>query len=308
MDAFKVMMVVIFTAYAVWQILRQFGVFEFSGSSSKVVTDIKTNRKKSKKRKWEISKLNFYASVTSLFRGLLLSEQLRQDHIYYIQRLEIRSEALDRLYTPEELRGKYITPFIVSLAITPVALFYPILFLIPIACLFYFGTYLEGLRARIRDEDAIIDDYFINLYLTLYPKLKQGSRARLQPSIENYIDTLETRKNDEVNKVMLKLSRHFLNLLSLYEDHVAVPMLTEVYRSATIINFSNIATQALNGIANEDNLLSFKIQLVNRKLELMRVRSNKLVRAGERSIYAIYIILFIMIAVGWYSKLPTDFF
>ena len=64
----------------------------------------------------------------------------------------------------------------------------------------------------------------------------------------------------------------------------------------------------MNGIENYDNLLTFKMQLVERKTELMRERSAKLVRSGERSIYAIYIILFIFIIVGWYSKLPTGMF
>ena len=103
---------------------------------------------------------------------------------------------------------------------------------------------------------------------------------------------------------MLKLAKYLLNLLSLYEDHVAVPKLKEIYHSATIINFCNVASQSLNGVENYDNLLTFKMQLVERKTELMRQRSAKLVRNGERSIYLIYLILFIFIIVGWYSKLP----
>ena len=107
---------------------------------------------------------------------------------------------------------------------------------------------------------------------------------------------------------MLKLSRYLLNLLALYEDHVAIPKLREAYHSATIINFCNVATQSLNGVENADNLLSFKMQLVDRKTELMRKRQQKILQAGERSIYAIWIILFIFVIVGWYSKLPTGMF
>ena len=135
--------------------------------------------------------------------------------------------------------------------------------------------------------------------------MRQGSRARLQGTVENYIDTLQDTNTIEVKNVMLKLARYLLNLLSLYEDHVAVPKLKEIYHSATIINFCNVATQSLNGVENFDNLLTFKMQLVERKTELMRERSQAIVRKGEMSIYAIYIILFIFIIIGWYSKLPT---
>ena len=81
-----------------------------------------------------------------------------------------------------------------------------------------------------------------------------------------------------------------------------------MYHSATIINFCNVATQALNGIENADNLLTFKMQLVERKTNLMRRNSQKILRKGERSIYAIWVILGIFIVVGWWSKLPKGFF
>ena len=129
----------------------------------------------------------------------------------------------------------------------------------------------------------------------MYSKLRQGSRARLQGTVENYIDSIQQASSTDVTKVMLKLAKYSLNLLSLYEDHVAVPKLKEIYHSATIINFCNVASQSLNGIDNYDNLLTFKMQLVERKTEVMRERSKQLVRKGERSIYCIYIILFIRI-------------
>ena len=102
--------------------------------------------------------------------------------------------------------------------------------------------------------------------------------------------TLETSVDTDVSRVMLKFSKYFLNLLSLYEDHVAVPMLRDSYHSATVINFCNIAGQALNGVDNFDNLLTFRMQLVERKTNLMRERQQKILRSGERSIYAIWII------------------
>jgi hypothetical protein len=284
------MILVIATLAAVFLILQIFGVFEIMLTSQKVVSEIKENRKLGKERKREKGLLAIYSQTTNMFRGILMNELQYEKHNYWIQRLEIRATKLDRLYTPEELRGKYAFPLMLSLLVIPLAIFNILFLAIPLFFLGRFIVYPLQFDTKIRDEDEIIDNYFIDLYLLLYSKLRQGSRARLQTTVENYIDTLQESNTTEVKDVMLKLSKYLLNLLSLYEDHVAVPKLKEIYHSATIINFCNVATQSLNGVENYDNLLTFKMQLVERKTELMRERSAALVRKGEMSIYAIYII------------------
>lgn len=302
------LLIILATVFAVYMILKQFGVFEIAKDTQKVASDISSSKKSVKKREFEKSKLAFYTGLVNTFRGLLMSDIQYEKHTYYINRLELRSNILGRLLTPEEVRGSKFAPFVCSIVVIPLAIFKPVLFMIPFLAFAYFVTYELKLDAKIRDEDAIIDDYFIELYLMMYSKLKQGSRARLQGTVENYIDTLQSAVSTEVRDTMLKLGKCLLNLLSLYEDHVAVPMLKEIYHSATIINFCNVASQSLNGIENFDNLLTFKMQLVERKTEMMRKRSKAIVRKGEMSIYAIYIILVSFVLIGWYSKLPSGMF
>lgn len=304
----RTILIIIATAYAVYSILLKYGVFEFSSGKKKVIDDISTARKNSKKRRFEHNKLKLYSTMTEFFSGILMNDFIYEKHRYYIERLDIRSEVLNRRYTPEELRGRCFLPFFMSLFVIPLSVFIPFLVFLPIGTLAYFLSYQTFYNVKISEEDSLIDDYFIDLYLLLYSKLRQGSRARLQGTVENYIDILESQYQTDAKEAMLNLSRYLLNLLALYEDHVAVPKLREIYHSATIINFCNVATQALNGIDNYENLLTFKMQLVERKTNLMRIRSAKLVQKGERSIYAIWIILFIFVIVGWYSKLPTGFF
>lgn len=300
--------IVLATIFAVYSILKLFGVFEITQTAMKANTAIETARKDNKSRRREQQKLKMFSTITDMFRGLLMNDLTYENHKYYIDRLDIRSEVLGRLYTPEELRGKHAMPFVFSLITIPLCIFIPWVLLIPVVCFLYLISYQTKYKLLIQDEDEIIDNYFIDLYLLLYSKLKQGSRARLQGTVENYIDTLESQASTEVRDTMLKLSRYMLNLLALYEDHVAIPKLRDAYHSATIINFCNVATQSLNGIENADNLLSFKMQLVDRKTELMRKRQQKILQAGERSIYAIWIILIIFVVVGWVSKLPTGMF
>ena len=308
MKTSSIILIVILTLFVVYEILKQFGVFEFQTQQHIVVDVITDTRKLNKQRKFETTKLQWYARTTEIFRGILMSDVLYENHRYYIERCNIVSEPLNRKYTPEELRGSYALPLFLSLIFIPASLFQPLLLVIPIFCFIRFSSYQTAFKAKIRDEDDIIDDYFLDLYLLLYSQLRQGSRARLQGTVEQYISTLESQSDTEIKETMLKLARYMLNLLSLYEDHVAIPKLRDTYRSATIINFCNVATQSLNGIDNFDNLLTFKMQLVQRKTEVMRKRQEKILAQGRASLMAIWIILFIFIGVGWYSKMPTDMF
>lgn len=301
-------LIFLLTVFAVWQILLHFGVFEFSKGQRAVISDIKDERKLNKKRRFEKRKLSFYFSITETFRGLLMSDFTYQKNQYYIERLDIRSKVLDRQLKPEELRGKFAFYLIVGLICIPVGVFLPIAWVLTLLGVFGYFFYGFYYSQKIEDEDEIIDNYFLDLYLLMYSKLRLGSRARLQTVVESYIDTLETAQNIQMKNTMMKLAEFLLNNLTLYEDHVAVIKLRDRYKSATIINFCNVASQALQGIDNADNLLTFKMSLVRRKTAMMEARADKMCKQGEKSIYFIYIILFIFIGVGWYSKLPTGFF
>lgn len=300
--------IILATAVAVWLTLLYFDVFSYSKGSSGLKEDIQKEKKSKNDRKREVKKLGFYSTLTNTFRALILSEGEYQKHKYYIERLEIRSEVLDRMLTPEELRGKWFLYLIIGVALIPLGVFFPLFWAVSIMMFIIFFAYPSRYRSKIQAEDAIIDIYFIDLYLLMYSKLRLGSKARLQKVVESYIDTLQVSGDAEMQRVMLKFSRFFLNNLTIYEDHEAVPKLRERYNSATVVNFCNVATQALQGIDNRDTLLTLKMELVRRKTDVMKKKAASLRAKGERAIYLIYVILFIFIAVGWYSKLPTDFF
>lgn len=300
--------IVMCTIFTVVQILRLYGVFEINTKPRKVVSNIEDERKVRKKRRREQKLLNTYSSFANMFRGILLTPLTVENNQFYIDRLDIRTKYLGRRYTVEEYRGKHALPFGLSLVLIPLVVKIPFILIVPIVAFIYLVGYQTILKQEIQDEDEIIDNYFIDIYLLLFSKLRQGSRARLQTTLENYINTLEGQALTKENEVMLKFARYFLNLLAMYEDHQAVPKLRDIYHSATIINFCNIASQSLQGVDNFDNLMTFKLQLVDRKTVIMRKRQQQILASGERSIYAIWIILFIFVVVGWYSKLPTGFF
>ena len=303
-----IFIIAVATIYIVVNILKIFGVFERSRGISKAQSYIKEDKKLSTKRNKERGKLGLYTALTNGVRGIVLSDFRYEEHKYVIDRLELRSKILNRLYTPEELKGRYLLLLYLGLISISLGLLVKFFLLVGIVLIAIYFLYMPYYKQKVADEDAIIDIYFIDLFLLMYSRLRMGSKARLQTVVESYTNSLEAFADVKVRDVMLKFSRYFLNNLSMYEDHEAVPKLVERYHSATIRNFCNVATQALQGIDNADSLLSFKIELTRRKTDIMKKRAEAMRAKGQRAIYVIYIILAMFVIVGWYSKLPKGLF
>ena len=292
------------TLFIAYMILKYFGVMEVFGvnidRSSEV---IKKEKSDNKKREREKTRLEIYTQVTNMFRGILLPPAKEADYKYYLGRLKYKSDVLNRSITPEEFVGKKFLLLCLGVVILPLGIFFKPAYILGVFLILYFFLKPVFMQRKIMDEDEIIDLYFIDLYLLLYSKLRQGSKARLSSVVESYVDTLHTSNNAEMKRVMLGLAEFLLNNLSMYPDHEAVPLLRERYKSATIVNFCNVASQALQGIDNADTLLTFKMALVEKKAQAMRKTAQKLRIKGERSIYLIYVLLFIFIGMSWASKI-----
>lgn len=292
------------TLFIAYMILKYFGVMEVFGvnidRSSEV---IKKEKSDNKKREREKTRLEIYTQVTNMFRGILLPPAKEADYKYYLGRLKYKSDVLNRSITPEEFVGKKFLILCLGVIILPLGVFFSLAYVFGAVLILYFFLKPVFMQRKIRDEDEIIDLYFIDLYLLLYSKLRQGSKARLSSVVESYVDTLHTSNNAEMKRVMLGLAEFLLNNLSMYPDHEAVPLLRERYKSATIVNFCNVASQALQGIDNADTLLTFKMALIEKKAQAMRKTAQKLRIKGERSIYLIYVLLFIFIGMSWASKI-----
>ncbi len=292
------------TLFIAYTILKHFGVMEIFGVSVGKSSDvIKKDKSENKKREREKTKLEIYTQVTEMFRGILLPASKEADYKYYLSRLKYRSEILNRNITPEEFAGKEFLLLCLGIVVIPLGIFFKPCFIVGGFLVVRYILKPTLMKRKIYDEDEIIDLYFIDLYLLLYSKLRQGSKARLSSTVESYVDTLHTSNNAEMKRVMLGLAEFLLNNLSMYPDHEAIPLLRERYKSATIVNFCNVASQALQGIDNADTLLTFKMALVEKKAKMMRKLADKMRIKGERSIYLIYILLFIFIGMSWASKI-----
>lgn len=295
---------IVCTVFIAYMILKYFGVMEVFGVNIERSSDvIKKDKTDAKKREREKTKLEVYTQITNMFRGILLPPAKEADYKYYLGRLKYKSDVLNRSITPEEFVGKQFLLLCLGIIALPIGVFFTPAYVIGGALIVYYIFKPVLMQRKISDEDEIIDLYFIDLYLLLYSKLRQGSKARLSSVVESYVDTLHTSNNAEMKRVMLGLAEFLLNNLSMYPDHEAVPLLRERYKSATIVNFCNVASQALQGIDNADTLLTFKMALVEKKAQAMRKTAQKLRIKGERSIYLIYVLLFIFIGMSWASKI-----
>ena len=110
------------------------------------------------------------------------------------------------------------------------------------------------------------------------------------------------------NPSMEKFVTQFRNNIEVYgDDCIAVKKLREVYRSSMIVNFCNLAVQALNNVDNSDKLLAFKIELSQKRMEQMTAEAKKRVAKGQRMIYLIFIILGQFIVLSWVAKMGGSF-
>lgn len=302
--------VIVFVAVGivVFNILWTFDVFSSSRGAAGSQKDFDKEKKNRKRRDREKAKLELYSSFTDMFKGLVLPDSLRNEHQFIIDRLEIRSTILNRFYTPEELCGRYLIWLFTAVVMIPLGLFANIFWAFGIVFAAVYFMYMPWYRMKIAAEDRIIEVYFIDMYLLMYSKLKMHSKGRLHDVVKSYIATLEVSSNIEMRDVMMRLAQFLQNNLSMYTDDVAVMKLRDRYHSPVVTNFCNYASQALQGIQNDEVLFSFRVDLVQKKVQNMEQKSRKMRERGSRAIYLIYIILFIFIAVGWYSKLPTGLF
>lgn len=292
------------TIYTSYQILKIFGVFSFRAGNVKAEEHYRKTKSSKSKFRREERKLDRYSGICNTL-GFMYNDRIRDSHIYFIDRLRIESSVLNRKYTPQELRGKYIERLLIAIVLLPLGVISKI-FLAPSCFLAYtFVMYQQGFRNEIRYEDNVINEKFCDLFLLMYAQLRRGSNGKLNSVVLSYQNTVNSIGSGKEYRVMSKFVDYFLSNLAIYPDHVAVTKLRDKYKSAMIINFCNLAAQSLQGVDNYDTLLSYKLQLVRRKTDKMEKIKQKLSTYVQYAIYGIYAILGQWVILSMIAKLPS---
>lgn len=220
-----------------------------------------------------------------------------------IKRLEI-SLGLDRTISPISYLGfvkvtKFIGFFFVVWAYLMGRLF---LGLFGVLLILFDFLYMMLAKKTIEDKNRELEDAFPKLYLMLYSRLTKGVKATLTPTLDSYLNSLNSFHVKGNEEIILFINR-FKSNINLYGEFIAVQKMRDIYsNSAMIVNFCNLAVQALSGTDNEDKLSAFKIELNQRELNLATKRAERLFERGVKVQYLIFVILFQFILISWISK------
>jgi hypothetical protein len=241
--------------------------------------------------------------------GISLTDKRSQDLSYKIARSRIRVSVLNREIRPAELSGlikllMVIGCFVGATLFVLTGSFFSLIFIVFLFAPSLFDIYATG---RIESEDEKLEIEFPDFYLMLHNRLTLGADARISPSVQSYLISLKELRDLSPSKQVIKnFVSDLQNNIEIYGDEsIAVMKLREKYRSVMVINFTNLAVQALSGVDNRDNLLQFKVELTHKKRAQLQVRADKMVKRGSRAVMFVYVILFQFILLSWIAKLSV---
>ena len=291
-----------------WIICLSGGIFSGNKAAKKAVEDKKAAKALARNRKWMSLLMNMFERfATSVGNGIKDSQRVKYD--YYAVRLEMNIPYLNRHWKPIEIAGfnrlmTFIGVLSLAIGVSQLSLnpFWAGAVLIP------FGKFRELFwEQRVLEEDSEIERDFPDLYLILCPKLKMGANARIAPTLSEYMQTLDHLHSDTEHLAIKKFVRLLRSTIELYPDEVlALTKIRDYYKAASIVNFCNIAIQAMNGIDNYEKLVAFEQELTRRKLDDMRKRAAKLVEKAQRATFLMYVILAEFVVLTLFSRIAPS--
>lgn len=283
-------------------------VFNFWGmgrGSSKVKSDIRKERANLRNARFVSSLMRFFVwfdNAVGFGRSIIREE----DYRFKIDRLNLLLKPLGRLIKPNELSGLLkVIQFIGLLFGVVLSLLsgvtFGLVFLLLVFAPAIFNTFAS---AKISSADEYLEQEFPDMFIVLYSRLVKGTSTRLAPTLRDYLASLDSVELTKSKKVMKGFITDLRNNIEIYgDDSLAITNLRIKYRSAIVVNFCNLASQALSGVDNYDKLLSFKIELNSKKVAMMDAKATKLVQWGSRAVWVVYALLFQFILLSWVAKL-----
>lgn len=301
---FTDIVVFLVTAGISWWLLVSYGVIGGNKAAKKAAEDSKSAKSLAKKRRIMTSVMTFFTWFGEKLGGLSDSRKSKYD--FYITRLEKRVPWLNRPWKPIELVGMFrvigfvgILLFCIGVSSFKFSILWCFILLAFIGRAFEFVC-----ESNIRSEDHELEDDFPDLFLILNPKLKMGANARIAPVLNEYLVTMERTYAKTEHLVIRKFVRQLRSTIEMYPDEtLALTKIRFYYKSPSIVNFCNVAIQAMSGINNEEKLIAFEQELTRRKMDMMRKRAAKLVAKAQKATYLMYVILFEFVILTFWSRL-----
>ena len=292
------------TIYLIYTYLVQANIIGVRKGTAKTKEDIKKDKDSLFYRNLFLAGLSFCEKTCESF-GFKPNETKLERYKFFINRLGITLPYIDRNLRPKEVMGFFK---LVKFACCFLALFLTALTANRIFIALIFGFFINvvfesAMEMKIMEEDKEIEESFPDLYLLLYSRLVRGTNSRLAPVLDDYIKSLDAIDGEESHPAIRKLVLTLRKNIELYgDDSLAIQNMREIYKSAMVVNFFNLAVQSLRGVDNRDKLLAFKMELSQKKLNMMTEKAEKMVLKGQRAILLIYIILAEFVVLSWVAK------
>lgn len=300
LDLILYLSLILFVLY-ITRINNMWGV---SRGTKKAKVDVRLEKQTQKKRMRTLAFLRKMEWVANNI-GITPNDYKQREMKHRLERIRWNIKILNRVIKPLELSG--IMKFMMLLGgfagLSGYILTGSVFFFVFAIFLFTPALFNVYADMRIADEDEKLERDFPDLFVILYSRLIKGTSTRLAPTLNDYIISLDNTTGEDTT-VIKNFVMDLRNNIEIYgDDSIAVMQLREKYTSVMIVNFTNLAVQALRGVDNSDKLLAFKIELNQKRIEQMEKRADKLVNRGSKAVYLVYLILFQFILLSWYAKL-----
>ena len=290
-------------------VTKQYNLWGVRKGTSKTKVDVRKAQEAANYRNiilWILNKAEGIAKNFGFQSSIAIIEKYQSN----IFRGRLAVPYIDRNITPIELLGifkalKFVLCFIGTVLVA--------LTRNPAWFAFYAGLAINkvfelAMEFKIIEEDTEIEEDFPDLYMLLYSRLIRGTATRLAPTLDEYLSSIDAIYGEKSHKAMRNFVTDLRKNIEIYgDDSIAINKMREVYKSAMLVNFFNLAVQSLRGVDNKDKLLAFKMELSQKKLEKMTERANALVAKGQKAVMLIFIILGQFIVLSWVAKAGLSF-
>ncbi|HFL3696648.1 hypothetical protein [Clostridioides difficile] len=271
-----------------WGLLSENNIIGSTKGTKKAKNDVDTYNIELNKKK-RLEKFLNYCCWISKNIGFLPTEQTLSDIEYRITRLNFELKLLKRSIEPIELIGLFrgINVIGIFLTILSITLTFKITGIVFLTLCLSKKIFLLIVDLRIAKENEEIEKEFPNLYLKLYTRLLKGGHVRIAPALDDYIKSI-SKGREEIKRFAM----NYRNYIELYPDEIAATeKLKRVYNTVTIARFCTLVKQALNDVDNKDSLLTFKMELLEKKKREIERNGEKIRLQGRSLLIVVFIIL-----------------
>jgi len=305
---FIMILVVLYTLYL---FLRLAGLFK-SDKTGTILKNKVSARVREEKRKKKQEK------VIEVFAWLGRHSNIKEGTVKYdiaensLKRLQI--EAFGKILDVYEFKGLTVVLLAVSIMLVlfleTIGLFRVFMPFILGAGLVCFFAYQSIFDVLMDTKDKALANQFSDFYLMVYSAIVSPTGSVLKDVVGTYLTVLEdriqvTKKNNPELNEMAHFVRTYLAFLTQYGELLATRYLKSRYNtSSLVVNFAALVEQRLMGINNLDRLASFKEELLQRKKQNIKNKSEKILERGEIAVKLVYLILVELALLTAFSNLP----